>query len=221
MINFHPNSKQLNDFVEGNSTPGMSLVIAAHVDMCKQCQLHVLALQEDVAQLALNNPSQMISASYEKMLADIVNSPVAEPNIALPPATSIELDGRKFPLPRALQRYAKKTGNWSHLVGKLWQAQVDMGENIGKAHFIYMEKGGKVPEHTHRGTELTLVIDGAYGDGISEYDTGDFTLLDGNHKHTPFAEVDGGCLVFTIVDKPLHFTSGLARLLNPFSHLFF
>lgn len=220
MINFHPNSKQLNDFVEGNSAPGMSLVIAAHVDMCKQCQLHVLALQEAIAQASLNQPSQL-SASYEKMLADIVSLPVAETNIPVPAATCIELDGRKFQLPRALQRYVKKTGNWSHLVGKLWQAQVDMGENIGKAHFIYMEKGGKVPEHTHRGTELTLVVDGSYGDGVAEYDTGDFTLLDGSHKHTPYAEVDGGCLVFTIVDKPLHFTSGLARLLNPFSHLFF
>jgi putative transcriptional regulator len=28
-------------------------------------------------------------------------------------------------------------------------------------------------------------------------------------------------LVFTIVDQPLHFTAGIARLLNPFSHLFF
>jgi putative transcriptional regulator len=220
MINFHPNPKQLNDFIEGKSEPGMALVIAAHVDMCKQCQLHAMALQEDVAESALKNPSQL-GGAYKTMLADIVRLPVAQPNLGLAPMTSIELDGRKFPLPRALQRYARKTGNWSHLVGKLWQAQVDMGENTAKAHFIYMEKGGKVPEHTHRGTELTLVIDGSYGDGVSEYDTGDFTLLDGSHKHTPYAEVDGGCLVFTIVDKPLHFTSGLARLLNPFSHLFF
>jgi putative transcriptional regulator len=68
---------------------------------------------------------------------------------------------------------------------------------------------------------MTLVIDGQYGDGVANYDCGDFTLLDGQHNHLPHSEADEGCLVFTIVDKPLYFTSGIARLLNPFSHLFF
>lgn len=84
-----------------------------------------------------------------------------------------------------------------------------------------MEKGGRVPEHTHRGSELTLVLDGEFSDGVRDYDTGDFILLDNSHKHTPHSEAAEGCLVFSVVDKPLHFTSGLARLLNPFSQLFF
>ncbi|MEC7469201.1 MAG: anti-sigma factor, partial [Pseudomonadota bacterium] len=37
----------------------------------------------------------------------------------------------------------------------------------------------------------------------------------------PRSDAPEGCLVFSVVDQPLHFTSGLARLLNPFSHLFF
>ncbi|GEA05799.1 transcriptional regulator [Alteromonas sp. KUL42] len=134
--------------------------------------------------------------------------------------TSIELDGRVFTLPKTLHRYIEKTGNWSGLVGKLWQAPVDLG-NQGVANFIFMGSGGSVPEHTHRGTEYTLVIDGEFSDGLSHYDTGDFIYMDGEKTHTPKAEGNEGCLVFSIVDQPLHFTSGLARLLNPFSHLFF
>lgn len=135
-------------------------------------------------------------------------------------ATSIELDGRVFTLPKTLHRYIEKTGNWSSLVGRLWQAPVDLG-NQGVANFIFMGRGGSVPEHTHRGTEYTLVIDGEFSDGLSHYDTGDFIYMDGEKTHTPKAEGNEGCLVFSIVDQPLHFTSGLARLLNPFSHLFF
>ena len=100
------------------------------------------------------------------------------------------------------------------------QAPVDLGQD-GQANFIYMEKGGRVPEHTHKGTEFTLVIDGQFSDGLADYDCGDFTIMDSTKKHMPFSEADEGCLVFTMVDKPLHFTSGLARLLNPFSQLFF
>ena len=102
----------------------------------------------------------------------------------------------------------------------MWQAPVDLG-NQGVANFIFMGSGGSVPEHTHRGTEYTLVIDGEFSDGLSRYDTGDFIFMDGEKTHTPKAEGKEGCLVFSIVDQPLHFTSGLARLLNPFSHLFF
>ncbi|HAX27481.1 MAG TPA: anti-sigma factor, partial [Alteromonas macleodii] len=40
---------------------------------------------------------------------------------------TIELDGRVFTVPRTLHRYIDKTGNWSSLVGKLWQAPVDLG----------------------------------------------------------------------------------------------
>lgn len=220
MINFHPTQKQLTSFVEGNCEPSMALVISAHVDMCKQCQTQVLALQDKISQQSFAQELSL-NDDYSKMIADITQLPVAESRLNRPAAATIELDGRKFVLPRALQRYAQKTGSWSHMVGKLWQAPVELGEDLGRAHFIYMEKGGKVPEHTHRGTELTLVIDGSYSDGLAEYDTGDFTVLDGTSKHTPFSEVDEGCLVFTILDKPLQFTSGLARLLNPFSHLFF
>ena len=119
-----------------------------------------------------------------------------------------------------MHRYIDKTGNWSSLVGKLWQAPVDLG-NQGVANFIFMGSGGSVPEHTHRGTEYTLVIDGEFSDGLANYDTGDFIFMDGNKTHTPKSDTKEGCLVFSIVDQPLHFTSGLARLLNPFSHLFF
>lgn len=218
MISLHPTQQQLLEFVEGNCLPAMALVISAHVDMCVQCKMHIDGLQEQLSEEALADES--VSPDFSSMLANITQLPAAERVSQARQKTSIELDGRTFLLPRPLQRYVSKTGNWSHLLGKLWQAPVDLGP-IGKANFIYMEKGGRVPEHTHKGTELTLVIDGEFGDGITNYDTGDFMIMDGGHKHTPHSESDEGCLVFTIVDKPLHFTSGIARLMNPFSHLFF
>lgn len=218
MISLHPTQQQLHDFVEGNSAPAMALVISAHVDMCTQCQMQVAAMQEQASELAFKGEHD--SPDFSSMLAGITQLPAAERIISEPVKAEIELDGRSFSLPRPLRRYVSKTGNWSHLLGKLWQAPVDLGP-IGKANFIYMEKGGKVPEHTHRGNELTLVVDGEFSDGIANYDSGDFITMDGSNKHTPYSEADEGCLVFTIVDQPLHFTSGVARLLNPFSHLFF
>ncbi|GFD81685.1 transcriptional regulator [Tenacibaculum sp. KUL118] len=236
MIKFHPSARQLSDFVEGTLTPAISLMVSAHCDMCEKCQRFVEIETESLAAQMVSSASAKLDDSgdmafqFGDMLAQITALPSGkQPESVVtssvshhskPGASTIELDGRTFTLPRTLHRYIDKTGNWSSLVGKLWQAPVDLG-NQGVANFIFMGSGGSVPEHTHRGTEYTLVIDGEFSDGLSRYDTGDFIFMNGEKTHTPKAEGKEGCLVFSIVDQPLHFTSGLARLLNPFSHLFF
>jgi putative transcriptional regulator len=222
MISFHPKFTDLQAFSAGNCEPAMALMISAHVDMCPQCQHDCIDIQTELAGELFDHgsPAARLDDQYMAMVSSITDLPVAKAIVPESCNTSIELDGKFFELPRTLRRHVKNTGNWSRLVDKLWQAPVDLGD-IGKANFIYMGKGGRVPEHTHKGTEMTLVIDGQYGDGIAEYDCGDFTTMNDQHKHLPHSEADDGCLVFTIVDQPLHFTAGIARLLNPFSHLFF
>ncbi|NDV92129.1 anti-sigma factor [Alteromonas sp. 345S023] len=237
MIRFHPHTQQLESFVEGSLSPAVSILVSAHCDMCSHCQRIVEIETERLASSLFedNRVSEpLFSPDFDNMLAHITQMPSAvHPDHPAQSrhhkprshnkersASTIELDGRAFTLPRTLRRYADKTGNWSSLVGKLWQAPVELG-NQGVANFIYMGPGGSVPEHTHRGTEYTLVLDGEFSDGLNNYDTGDFIFMDDQHTHTPRADKKEGCLVFSIVDQPLHFTSGLARLLNPFSHLFF
>ena len=219
MINYHPTDKQLQQFAEGNISSAMALVIAAHCDVCSQCQEKVDDINLELSSVIENiHAHEDRDPAFEKMLASIMQKPIIDTKQVAAPR--IELDGRFFDVPRPLQRFVKNTGNWSHLLGKVWQAPVDLGD-AGIANFIYMEKGGRVPEHTHKGTELTLVVDGEFSDGLADYDSGDFIVMDNEHIHSPHSNAAEGCLVFSIVDKPLHFTSGIARLLNPFSHLFF
>lgn len=231
MIKFHPSPEQLSAFAEGTLSPALSIMVAAHCDMCEKCMAIVEAesarlAKENIVLAPVSQHDDLMSDDMKVMMANITQLPssLGADDIKVDrkdsDAVSIELDGRKFALPRALHRYASKTGSWSSMVGKLWQAPVDMGAQ-GVANFIYMGQGGSVPEHTHRGTEYTLVINGEFSDGLNDYDTGDFIYMDGEHTHTPRTDDHEGCLVFSIVDQPLHFTSGLARLLNPFSHLFF
>jgi putative transcriptional regulator len=222
MISFHPKYTDLKMFSAGNCQPAMALMISAHIDMCPQCKSSCAEIQAELANNVFKQTKTLepLNDHYISMMSDITSLPKLHTPAPLAIDSSIELDGKFFELPRTLRRHVKNTGNWSRLVGKLWQAPVDLGE-IGRANFMYMEKGGRVPEHTHKGTEFTLVVNGQYGDGISEYDSGDFTVMDSHHNHLPHSQADDGCLVFTIIDQPLHFTAGIARLLNPFSHLFF
>ncbi|AYA65049.1 ChrR family anti-sigma-E factor [Alteromonas sp. RKMC-009] len=235
MINHHPEQNQLSQFVQGSLSPAESFIVSAHCDLCPRCRK---IASEETSRFAaevfdfssLSQDEQL--ESYSAMLADITQLPAtAKPATKAASVSSItakrgrgektiELDGQTFELPPTLQRVIHKTGSWSGLVGKLWQAPVDLGY-AGVANFIYMGRGGSVPEHTHRGVEYTLVLDGEFHDGKHHYRTGDFLVMDGKDTHAPYSDHISGCLVFTLLDEPLHFTSGIARLLNPFSHLFF
>lgn len=221
MINFHPTRDQLIAYAQGTLTGAEALMVAAHCDMCPNCARKAREFTEAFAEEAFEeSDAVLMSPVFSSMLASITEQPQKERIVAEPLPSYIELDGRQFQLPRSLRRYGHSTGNWSKLVGKLWQAPIDIGCG-GKANLIYMERGGSVPEHTHRGSEQTLVINGGFSDGLSDYHPGDYFTLNGKQTHSPVSDDDEGCLVFTVVDEPLHFTSGIARLVNPFSHLFF
>ncbi len=228
MIKFHPSPEQLSEFAEGSLSSVEAIMVSAHCDMCERCQQVVASETERLAEDVLDSFDARQSFEFDRMLNGITQLPSSGTSVRPAKAqtqgakenVAIELDGKKFMLPRTLRRFADKTGNWSSLVGRLWQAPVDLG-SPGVANFIYMGRGGSVPEHTHRGTEYTLVLNGEFSDGINTYDTGDFIFMDGEHTHAPRSDAAKGCLVFSVVDQPLHFTSGLARLLNPFSHMFF
>lgn len=235
-VKFHPSEHLLSEFVQGRLEPNIALMVSAHCDMCAQCQEKCHALTLLAAGDILEAPKLAAFQSFDdfpmeeqdiftQMMQNITELPALQThqnfNRTVEPGEGmLDLDGKKFLLPRSLQRYAFKTQGWKKLVGKLWQAQVDLGGDA-RAEFIYMEQGGTVPEHTHRGNELTLVINGEFEDGVNCYGDGDLILLDSSNTHAPQSNDEEGCLVFSIVDQPLHFTSGLARLLNPFSHLFF
>ena len=142
MISFHPKFTDLQTFSAGNCEPAKALMISAHVDMCPKCQHDCIDIQNEMAGELIAQPASSLSmdSQYYAMMSNITELPVA---VSRPPeasSTSIELDGKFFELPRTLRRHVRNTGNWSRLVGKLWQAPVDLGD-IGKANFMYMENG--------------------------------------------------------------------------------
>ncbi|QJR82125.1 anti-sigma factor [Alteromonas pelagimontana] len=223
MIKFHPGPEQLTRFVEGTLLPVESIMVSAHCDMCRKCRDDI---DKETARIAENEflfADEGNVPSLETMLAQITELPASTQLVVSTSQvhpTAIELDGKSFPLPATLHRFISKTGNWSSLVGRLWQAPVSFGHS-GVANFIYMGKGGGVPEHTHQGIEYSLVISGEFSDNLNTYRKGDFLCFRDDQTHAPHSQVDEGCLMLTVLDRPVQFTSGIVSLLNPFSALFF
>ena len=81
---------------------------------------------------------------------------------------------------------------------------------------IRVRAGRQVPQHTHEGSELTVVLDGAFHDETGRYGRGDLVIADSSLDHRPTADEDQDCLCLAVTDAPLRLTGRFGRLLNPF-----
>ena len=64
-----------------------------------------------------------------------------------------------------------------------------------RAELMRIEPGRGVAEHDHEDEELTLVLTGAYNDGLAAYRPGDVSLARPGFSHTPRAEPGDVCYV--------------------------
>ena len=76
--------------------------------------------------------------------------------------------------------------------------------------------GKPVPEHGHRGRELTLVLKGAFRDGDLLFARGDVEDADEHLEHQPIATEREDCICLAVTDAPLRLKSLAARIVQPF-----
>ncbi len=221
-IQFHPPEQSLSLYTQGQLDPAMSLMLSTHLEFCAQCRQKVARIEQQLAAELSAIPEQAMEQELDSMLQMIMQqSPDASIAIEQPVRQpKIQLGEKQFKLPRALQTHAEHIGPWGRLPGKIQRARVDALSN-SKLNFIYMDQDSSLPEHTHQGQEITLVLAGSFHDEAGSYHPGDFVIQDKQHQHVPRTAAHQDCLCLTLLDAPLHFTSGLASLLNPFSQLFF
>jgi putative transcriptional regulator len=224
MIKHHPKFELLKSFVDGDLPASLSAGIAIHADMCKQCQHHITQLTEQVAESSFEfedafldrliideqkDLDDIATLNFDDMIAGITVSDDIE--VIQPKEDKyISFDDTQCVLPTALQSMSLgKTVR----IGKLSRARVQLNEAEIHSSLLHIEPGGGVPEHTHKGFELTLLLEGSFSDENGEYVKGDFIMLDGSHQHHPISVE--GCLCFTVANDALHFTKGINKLLNP------
>lgn len=81
---------------------------------------------------------------------------------------------------------------------------------------LRIDGGRAMPVHTHHGSEITLVLQGAFSDHHGVYNAGDIAYADDEINHKPVAEPGEPCICFAVVDAPLELTGPIGRLMNSF-----
>ena len=84
------------------------------------------------------------------------------------------------------------------------------------ARLLFIPAGQSVPDHGHKGTELTLVLQGAFADEVDHFGPGDIEIANEDLEHQPIADQGQDCICLAATDAPLRFSSLLPRLMQPF-----
>jgi putative transcriptional regulator len=109
--------------------------------------------------------------------------------------------------------------DWNRVSAALQTSHLRTGDLDHEFALYHIKAGGSIPQHSHRGTELTLVLEGSFSDEDGVYQPGDFLMRDASHVHSPTATQAADCICIGVLDAPIRFTGWNYRLLNPFLKL--
>lgn len=212
-IEHHPAEATLASYSAGALPAALALVVACHLEFCVGCRRQVAALEELGGGLMLAlEPKALSPNARENMLALLDQQPDIQP--AVPHRTPQHSGG----LPRALGALTGVTElgqlPWKTAAPGIKQLVLDIGE--GNARLLRIGAGMRMPVHSHRGSELTMILQGGYTDALGKFNVGDVADLDGTTEHQPVADDDQDCICLAGMDAPLIFRGWLARLMQPF-----
>ena len=121
-------------------------------------------------------------------------------------------------LPKPLQDYVGgdlDKVSWRNLGGGVKQAVLKTS-NQATVRLLKIPAGAAMPDHGHSGTELTLVLKGAFRDDDGRFGRGDIEIANEDLQHTPIAEDGEDCICLAATDAPLRFRRLIPRIAQPF-----
>ncbi|MEO1192733.1 MAG: ChrR family anti-sigma-E factor [Pseudomonadota bacterium] len=174
----------------------------------KDCEAIAAALMEDCA------PADL-SADLRARVMDQLDLPAEEP--VAPPS------GCDHRLPEPLRGVVGKDLDslpWRWVMPGLRDCVLPLGAaksppgNGGTMRLMWVRAGTRVPAHSHRGLEMTLVLQGAYRDATGIYGAGDLQLADERVDHGPEARAGADCLCLVVTEGPVRLTGRFGRLFD-------
>lgn len=208
-IRHHLSDQLLTAYAAGSLPEAFSLVVATHVSLCDECRARAAAFEtvggallEEAEEIAMGGDALALA------LARIEG---------LPQATRSEPLKAAGILPAPLADYVGgdlDSVRWRRVGGGVKQAILPTGKDA-TARLLFIPAGTAVPDHGHRGMELTLVLSGAYADANDRFDRGDIEIAGEDMEHTPVALAGQDCICLAATDAPLRFRSLIPRLAQP------
>jgi putative transcriptional regulator len=226
MPDHHLDDALLLDYAAGVCGEAEGLAVATHLTLCPSCRARSAELDcVGGALLEELPPVDLAPDSFDRLMARLNDPEPAREDTARSARGEISRKSGSAAIlvPAPLLRYLSD-GMASDLDGLDWhsvtrgidEVAVPTDGGLGKAKLLRIRAGTKVPSHTHRGSEITVVLAGGFTDSRGHFLRGDVAVSDQEVDHSPVADAEGDCICLVVTDAPLKLTGRIGRFLNPF-----
>ncbi|MDF1871859.1 ChrR family anti-sigma-E factor [Vannielia sp.] len=193
-------------YAAGTLPEHLALVVATHVSLCDSCRA-ALEAHEAMGGAVLD---QTEAVALDDDLLPATLAQLDQPRTEAPvPARQGIFPG---PVMAALKGHPPR---WK-AAGMGVKQQILCATPEGTVRLLYIPGGVAVPDHGHKGLELTLVLQGSFSDETGHFGPGDVEIADDTLEHTPIADPGPACICLAATDAPLRFNSWVPRLAQRF-----
>lgn len=198
-------------YAAGTLPEAFNLVVATHISMCDTCRAALAEYEAVGGEVMLDaEPVEIAEDALALTLAMIDGNQMASK-----PAPQRSADSM-FPGP--LQDYVSgdiDSLKWRKVGGGVSQLVLNTSKDAS-VRLLRIPAGTAVPDHGHQGTELTLVLQGAFTDEDDRFGAGDVEVANEDLHHTPVAEEGMDCICLAATDAPLRFSGLVPRIAQRF-----
>lgn len=210
---FHPHEELLMEYASGALGESHALMVATHLSFCPVCRETVRKMETFGGEMLDQLTEAQMPASAKTALFDQLNDLPPEP---LRSTTSLSRGSNcEFPPLQGYLTDGLASASWRRLGPAVRYADLNKGRDGADAQLIHVKAGRKSIQHTHTGDEWTLVLKGAYDDGVGRYQAGDAVFADRDTDHNPMALPQEDCICLVVIDSPIRLTGPVGRLFNP------
>lgn len=204
-----PVDELLAAYGAGALDPARHALVASHLVLRPENRRFVRAVEDYASSGLLSSEPAAPARRRDARLAAIFDMVESEPVRAIP----AEQGGL---LPAPLRRYLgcdMDALGWRFVVPGVREVKIEESGR-GEVSLIHVRAGRRLPQHTHEGSEITLVLKGAFVDPLGRYARGDIAIADSALEHSPEIEGDVDCICFAVTDAPLRLSSPIGRLVG-------
>lgn len=204
-ITHHTPDALLAAYAAGSLPQPFALAVAAHISLCLDCRAAYEAHLISGGAVLETSSLESVSQGLKSNVLDLLDAPIA--------ARPVYQRSGVFPGP-VMEALKGKPPRWKSLGMGVRQSILSDGHD-GSVRLLYIPPGRAVPDHSHNGLELTLVLQGCFSDDTGRFGVGDLEVADQALEHTPVADAGAPCICLAATDAPLRFNSLIPRLLQP------
>lgn len=209
-IQHHLTDEILIAYSAGTLPEAFNLIVASHVSLCDECRAKAESYDMLGGSLVEEaNGAQMDDGALEATLrlieaGDAIATPKAKRTVGVFPTPLVDYVGGDV-----------EAVKWRPVGMGVKQAILPTSKDA-TARLLYIPAGCAMPDHGHHGTELTLVLQGAFIDEDGRFGRGDIEVADEDMHHTPVADMGEDCICLAVTDAPLKFRGLIPRIAQPF-----